>query len=143
MMALTDEKLRKVVNMLSDPMQAHAAAHRLASEAKERGVLVSDLITELLAPPSIATPTPPPVAPTFSDVSSMVSTGRRINHEIYGLQSVIFHQTAKAWLVSSPDDDDERVWLPKSECEHHGQDAEGRAIFIVPMWLARKKGFPL
>jgi hypothetical protein len=131
MMALTGDKLRKVVNMLSEPLQAHAAAHLLSVEAKERGVLVADLIADALAPPPMATP-------SFSDVA----TGRRVNRETYGLQSFIFHQTAKAWLVETPDGADQ-IWLPKSECEHHGEDALGRAIFTVPMWLARKKGFPL
>ena len=134
MMALSEEKLRKVVNMLSDPMQAHAAAHRLASEAKERGVLVADLIAELLTPPPMATPSY--VAPTFSDVS----TGRRVDRDTYGLQAFILHETGKAWLVEAPNGEDQ-AWLPKSECDHHGEDPMGRAILTVPMWLARKKGF--
>ena len=134
-MALTGDKLRKVVNMLSEPLQAHAAAHLLSVEAKERGVLVADLIADVLAPPPMATSA---VAPTFSDVA----TGRRVNRETYGLQSFIFRETTKAWLVETPDGADQ-VWLPKSECEHHGEDSVGRAILVVPMWLARKKGFPL
>lgn len=45
----------------------------------------------------------------------------------------IVHQTDKAWLVKT--DDDEEIWLPKSRCcnNHDG-------TFSVPYWLARAKG---
>ena len=43
-MTLSDAELRAVVNLLSDPLQAHAATHVLAEAAKERGVLVAELI---------------------------------------------------------------------------------------------------
>jgi hypothetical protein len=135
MMAMNDAKLRKVVNLLSDPLQAHAAANILAIEAKERGILVSDLIAEMLGPPP---------SPTFSHVphsdSPFASVGRVVNPDVYGLQARVAHETVRAWLVNGPDGVD--VWLPKSQCEHHGSDADGRGIFTVPMWLARKKGFP-
>jgi hypothetical protein len=139
MMSMTDVKLRKVVNLLADPLQAHAAANILAVEAKERGVLVSDLIATMLAPSSMATP-------TFTNVKAesdnpFAGVGKRINRDHYGLCAFITHETDKAWLVQSPDGED--VWLPKSQCEHHGEDPDGRAILIVPAWLARKKGFPL
>ena len=51
-MTLSADKLRAIVNLLADPMQAHAVAHRLTKEAKARGVLVADLIGQTLAPPS-------------------------------------------------------------------------------------------
>jgi hypothetical protein len=137
-MTLAASKLRKVVNMLGDPLQAHAAAHLLAVEAKERGVLISDLVAEGLAPSTTA-----PAPPTFTDVDSnnpFAGIGKRIDRDHYGLCAFITHETEKAWLVQGPDSDEE-VWLPKSQCEHHGEDPGGRAILIVPMWLARKKGF--
>ena len=48
-MTFTADKLRAVVNLLSDPLQAHAAAAVLAREAEERKVLVADLIAQTLA----------------------------------------------------------------------------------------------
>jgi hypothetical protein len=134
-MPIPDDKLRKVINLLSDPLQAHAAANILATAAKERGVLVSDLMGAL-APPSMTTP-------RFRRVSDnpFAGEGRRIDRDHYGLQAHISAETDKAWLVEGPDG--ESVWLPKSQCEHHGEDPDGRAILIVPMWLARKKGFPV
>jgi hypothetical protein len=55
-MTLAAAKLRAVVNLLSDPLQAHAAAGVLATEAKARNVLVSDLIAGALAPPRPGSP---------------------------------------------------------------------------------------
>jgi hypothetical protein len=152
---ITDDKLRKVVNLLADPLQAHAAAHILAEAAKERGVLVSDLMGALAAP-SMTTPHNQSYGPTAYDVDDddpfdddygvhdvglPRSTGRRINEDSYGLQAFIKHETNKAWLVQTPGGDD--IWLPKSQCQHHGNDAEGRAILILPMWLVRKKAFTI
>jgi hypothetical protein len=138
-MTLDSNKLRKIVNMLSDPGSAHVAANLLSVEAKARHILVSDLIAETLGPPPMATPTFTNVR-TESD-SPFAGIGQRIDRDHYGLQSYIRHETPKAWLVERPDGED--VWLPKSQCEHHGEDPDGRAILIVPAWLARKKGFPL
>lgn len=142
MMALSEEKLRKVVNMLSDPMQAHAAAHRLAEEAKERGVLVADLMAQALGrgpQASSSSKPPPPEPPRWRDAAM----GQRVGRTTYGLQARVKHETDRAWLVEGPDLEDDDVWLPKSQCEYHGEDPDGRGIFIVPMWLARKKGFPI
>ena len=33
------------------------------------------------------------------------------------------------------------TWLPRSQIERHGEDPQGRAIFVIPVWLARRKGF--
>jgi hypothetical protein len=148
---ITDDKLRKVVNLLADPLQAHAAAHILAEAAKERGVLVSDLMGALAAP-SMTTPRNPSYGPSpvyddpFDDYSTYDaglprSIGKRINEDSYGLQAFIKHETNKAWLVQTPGGDE--IWLPKSQCQHHGNDAEGRAILILPMWLVRKKAFTI
>ena len=84
---LTGSKLRAVVNLLSDPLQSHAAANILADEAKRRGCLVADLLAEALAP---APPTQPvELAPAFHDIvvedEIGVSIGRPINAESYGL----------------------------------------------------------
>jgi hypothetical protein len=43
---LSSPKLRAIVNLLSDPLQAGAAANILAKEAHARGLLVADLISE-------------------------------------------------------------------------------------------------
>ena len=51
---LTGPKLRAIVNLLSDPLQSHAAANILTEEAKRRSCLVADLLAEALrtAPPT-------------------------------------------------------------------------------------------
>jgi hypothetical protein len=136
---LTCPKLLAVVNLLSDPLQSRAAANILAEEAKRRGCLVADLLAEKLAPARPTQPAAP--APAFSDVGEddiETSTGRRIGAESYGLRSEIIAETDKAWLVRTPGR--ERTWLPKSQVRHHGEDAIGRTILIVPVWLARKAG---
>jgi hypothetical protein len=134
-MTLTGGKLRAVVNLLADPLQSHAAAHALAVAAKERGVLVADLIQEALAPP--------PQTPTLADVDDGLSAiGRRIDEDHYGLRSFIKRQTDKAWLVERPPGGrvpaSAPMWLAKSPCQHHCKDATGRAIIVIPTWLARK-----
>jgi hypothetical protein len=137
-MSLTDAKLRAVVNLLGDPLQAHAAAHVLAEEAKRRGVLVADLVAESLTSTQASAPPPP----KFSDVDDDridVAIGKRINFNAYGLRTEILGETDRAWRVRTPAGGES--WLPKSQCQHHGEDAVGRAILIVPTWLWRKKGF--
>jgi hypothetical protein len=137
---LTGSKLRAVVNLLSDPLQSHAAANILAEEAKRRSCLVVDLLTEALAPAPPTQPAEP--APASYDVlvedDIGVSIGRRINAESYGLRSEIIATTEKAVLIRTRANT--KVWLPKSQIERHGEDAVGRAILIVPVWLARKAG---
>jgi hypothetical protein len=134
-MTLTGAKLRKIVNLLSDERQSHAAAHALAVAAKERGVLVADLIQTALAPPP-----PTPILAGVDDGLSAI--GRRIDADHYGLRSFIKRQTDKAWLVERPPGGRVPVsvpmWLAKSACQHHGEDATGRAIIVIPTWLARK-----
>lgn len=136
---LGPDKLRAVVNMLSDEGSAHVAARVLAREAAERGLLVADLIAQVLG--TKASPPPPPPswheAGTFHSDDSRGS-GKKISAQDYGLQSYVKRQTDKAWLVRSPKGED--MWLPKSECSDQGEDLAGRTIFIIPMWLARKKG---
>ncbi len=137
-MSLTDAKLRSVINLLGDPLQAHAAAHVLSEEAKRRGCLIADLVAESLAPAQASEPPPP----NFSDVDDDrvdVAVGRRINFNVYGLRAEVLGETGKAWRTRAPGGGES--WLPKSQVEHHGEDAVGRAIFIVPAWLWRKKGF--
>jgi SH3-like domain-containing protein len=137
--SLSAAKLRLIVNQLADPGTAHAAAHVLAVEAKERNVLVADLVAQALAPPQASSSTPPP---TFSDIDSDridVAVGKRINFNVYGLRTEVLAETEKAWRMRTPAGGE--TWLPKSQVEHHGEDAVGRAILVLPMWLARKKGF--
>jgi hypothetical protein len=86
---LTGPKLRAVVNLLSDPLQSHAAANILAEEAKRRSCLVADLLAEALG----------------------VSIGTRINAEIYGLRSEIVATTEKAIFIRTRANT--KVWLPK------------------------------
>ena len=148
-MSLSAQKLRGVINLLADPMQAASAAGILAKEAKERGVLVADLIAQATVP----TPTPsaprapdpgaaaPPAAPTWRDVEPIDDGGpyvRRIDFEHVGLVAEIIHETDKAWLMETPSGGE--AWLAKSQCQHHGEDPNGRAILVVPRWLARKIG---
>jgi hypothetical protein len=137
---LSGPKLRAVVNLLSDPLQSHAAANILAEEAKRRSYVVADLLAEALAP---APPTEPAeLAPAFHDIvvedEIGVSIGRRINPESCGLRSEIVGTTEKAALNRTQAN--AKVWLPKSQIKRHGEDAVGRAILIVRVWLARKAG---
>jgi hypothetical protein len=144
-MTLSAQKLRSIVNMLSDPGSAANAAHILATEARARGVLVADLIaqTTALAPPAAQAPEPaaPPTAPIWQDVAPIDDGGpnaKRIDFEHVGLVTEIIHATDKAWLVETPSGGE--AWLAKSQCEHHGEDHRGRAILVMPRWLARKVG---
>lgn len=72
-MPLTDAKIRAVANLLSDPLQAHAASSVLAAEAKERGVLIADLIAAALAPAVPAAPPPPPRSQQIQSTSRSAS----------------------------------------------------------------------
>jgi hypothetical protein len=129
-MPLSATKLRAVVNLLADPLQAHAAANILATEARKRGVVVADLIaSSAIAPP----PSPPPPS---QPIGSYV---RLIDSEHVGIVSELIHETPKAWLVGKPGDG-EPIWLPKSQCQCHGEDHRGRVIIIVPTWLAARNG---
>jgi hypothetical protein len=137
---LTGPELRAVANLLSDRLQAHAAANILAEEAKRRSYVVADLLTEALA---AATPTQrAELAPAFHDIvvddEIGVSIGRRINAESYGLRSEIIATTETAVLIRTRANT--KVWLPKWQIKRHGEDAVGRAILMVPVWLARKAG---
>jgi hypothetical protein len=141
--ALSSQKLVAIVNLLSDPGSAANAASILAREAKERGVLVSTLIVQVTSTsPDAYTPPPPPpsAAPSFNDVEPADDdTGpyvKRIGVDIVGLVSEILAETDKAWLALLPSGDE--MWLAKSVVDNHGEDPQGRAIFILPRWLARK-----
>ena len=97
-MTLSATKLRGVVNLLADPLQASAAAGILAAEARERGVLVADLIAETMSPPSEAV-----AAPTLRDVAPIDDGGfyaRRIDAEHVGVLAEVIHETDKAWKRS-------------------------------------------
>jgi hypothetical protein len=145
-MSLTAAKLRLTINQLANPGTAHAAAHVLAEEAKRRGKLVADLVAESLAPTKTSAPPLTAPAPSFSDVvvdsdddRIDVAIGKRINLNAYGLRAEVLGETEKAWLTRTPAGGE--TWLPRSQVEAHGEDAVGRTIFVLPSWLARKKGF--
>jgi hypothetical protein len=140
-MTLTADKLRAVVNLLSDPLQAHAAAAVLAREAEERKVLVADLIAQTLAPVE-APPTAPVEPPRWRDVDVAPDRGpyvKRIDSGRFGLVGVVARKSARAWLVEVPPGG-KFQWLPKSRCELRGEDVSGRGIFVVPSWLASRIG---
>jgi hypothetical protein len=143
-MTLTVKQLRSVANMLSDPGSAANAAGILAKEAQARGVLIADLIAQALAPTPSSAPPPaesaaPSTAPSWRDVEP-IDDGAAYMHRIganhVGLVGFVVAETDKAWRVETPNA--EPAWLPKSQCEHHGEDTYGRTILIVPVWLARR-----
>ena len=138
-MPRTNEQLRKIVNMLADDRQAPVALDMLRTEAKERRVLVSDLLVSLTAPAvpvPQAQPQPPTPAESIRDVVGQILT----NPPRYGLKTQILGETDKAWKVRSPIGSLPE-WIPKSQAEHRGEDSVGRAIFILTLWIAREKGF--
>ncbi len=138
-MTLSAHQLRSVINMLSDPGSAANAAGILAREAKERGVLVADLVAQTAPSPSPAAPAP---KPRWQDVDDEADDdgdspiARRIDYNHYGLIAFIVAETIKAWCVETPGG--RQAWLAKSIVEHHGEDPHGRAIFTLPSWLATK-----
>jgi hypothetical protein len=134
-MTLTAARLRAMVNLLADQRQAHAVANLLAEAARARGMLISDLVAEALTSSSGASTS----APTFSEIDDADRTTAiesPINANFFGLRTQILGETPKAWLARTPARGE--VWLAKSQVEHHGEDAAGRAILIIPTWLARK-----
>src|SRR5262249_17361339 len=122
-MPRTSEQLRKIINMLADERQAPVALNMLRAEAKDRDILVVDLLASL-APTA---PSPEPELEPVPTDSLDIAIGKRIDHRSYGLRSEIKHETEKAYLVRSPVGGPD-VWLPKTQCEYHGEDAVGRAI---------------
>jgi hypothetical protein len=146
-MTFSAQKLRSIVNLLSDPGSAANAAGILAREAKERWLLVSDLIGQVTASATATSPSPsqpaPSSPPSFRDVDPIDEDDggpytKRIGPDHIGLVSEIIAETDKAWCAQLPSGDE--MWLAKSVVENHGGDAQGRAIFVLPRWLAKKGG---
>jgi hypothetical protein len=136
-MTFSAAKLRSIVNLVSDPGSAANAAGILAKEAKERGLLVAGLVAQTMAAPA-PIPSPPP---SWQDVEPVDDDGpyvMRIGPDHIGLVSEILAETDKAWCAQLPSGDE--MWLAKSVVDNHGEDPQGRAIFILPRWLARKGG---
>jgi hypothetical protein len=134
---LSAQKLRGIVNLLADPLQAGAAANILAQEASRRGVLVADLIAQTAAPEASAQTR----SRKRQDVEPVDDGGPYIKllaGDMVGLVTEVVHETPRAWLVDLPSGAE--AWLAKSQCSHHGEDQSGRAILILPHWLARKIG---
>jgi hypothetical protein len=106
-MTLSTQKLVGVINLLSDPLLAANAAGILAREARERGLLVADLIAQTTAAaPAYSPPPPPSTAPSFRDVESVDDGGpyvKRIDHDHIGLVCWIIAEGPKAWCSQKPD----------------------------------------
>jgi hypothetical protein len=52
----------------------------------------------------------------------------------------LHHETTAAFLVSDTGEDEDAVWLPKSQVEQAEETASQCYVFVVPEWLAMKKG---
>jgi hypothetical protein len=79
----SDAKLRAIVNLLGDPLQAHAAAHALAEEARRRKMLPADLVAASLAPAQASAPPPPKFSDVEADSDRIdVAVGKRINFNL-------------------------------------------------------------
>jgi hypothetical protein len=147
-MTLSTQKLVAIVNLLSDPGSAANAASILASEAKERELLFADLIAQATNGPLTAPRQPDarPAArqtePGFADIGDGYVDDRpyvrRIDSESVGLVSEIIAENTKDWRVELPSGT--AIWFAKSVVDHHGEGSQGRSIFTVPCWLARKAG---
>jgi hypothetical protein len=61
---------------------------------------------------------------------------KRIGVDHVGLVSTILGETDEAWLAGTPDGGE--AWFAKSVVENHGEDPQGRAIRVIPRWLAKK-----
>jgi hypothetical protein len=148
-MSLSDSTLRAVINMLADERTAHVAMQKLRDAAAQRRMLVADLIASVASGTTSSAPSAPstssasrpapPSPPSDPSDAIEVAIGKRIDRNFYGLVSEIIRETDLAWLVRMPGGGE--CWLPKSQTEHRGEDPIGRAILIVPTWLARKKNF--
>jgi hypothetical protein len=54
---------------------------------------------------------------------------------------IVLAETEKAWRVKWGDDEDERAWVPKSQCEIEGKAYTGRVVTLtLPVSLAQDKG---
>ncbi|MFZ0602080.1 MAG: hypothetical protein WAN05_12100 [Roseiarcus sp.] len=143
-MTFSAKQLRGVVNLLADPQQAGNAASILAREAAARGLLVSDLVAQTMASmlaSSSPPPSAPPTAPRWQDVESIDDGSpyvKQIDADHIGLVAGVIAETPKAWCAQLPNGLE--AWLAKSVVENYGEDASGRAILVVPKWLAKRIG---
>ena len=114
-MTLSATKLRAIVNLLSDPGSAANAASILAKEARERGLLVSNLVAQTIAPASSTSSPPPSAPPRWQDVGDEDDGPytKRIDADHIGLVGVLVAETPKAWCVETTNGAD--AWLPKSQ----------------------------
>jgi hypothetical protein len=85
------------------------------------------------------TPSTPP--PKGGHHGSLHTTVMKLTLE---LELWVHFETDKAFLVSEDNENDNGVWLPKSQIdwvEDAQQRRKGyRTTFYVPMWLCEKKG---
>lgn len=61
------------------------------------------------------------------------------NHDIIEVTLHVHHETDKAFLVS--EDDETKLWVPKSQCEKEDKVSGNVFNFQMPEWLAKEKGF--
>lgn len=94
------------------------------------------------APPSApSAPSAPSTPPAWQDITPIDDGGSyatRIGADRVGLVGEVLAETTLAWRIETPNA--EPAWLPKSQCEHHGEDPRGRTILVLPAWLARRAG---
>ena len=129
MAPLVGTKLARVVNMLADEGQAHAAAHIIAAAAKEAEMLVADYLAAHLKAKA---------AKLAGDSDWDDAPGDWIIVEVY-----VVAVTEKAVLVFHDPHDDQH-WLPKTQIKLAMDDWRSlRAGVTVTMkmsrWIAAKK----
>ncbi len=59
--------------------------------------------------------------------------------DIHTFKMKIHHETDAAILMSDTGDEDDAVWLPKSQIEYEDR-VDGYVLVEVPEWLAEDKG---
>jgi hypothetical protein len=125
--------------MLAYEQSALATIAKLREAAAERRMPVFDLIASAAASEAPSSVPASPALPLLTHpIRSTSRLASRFTTTPDGLRSEIRYETERAWLMTSPVGGE--TWLPKSQCEHHCEDPVSRAIFIIPNWLARKKG---
>lgn len=64
----------------------------------------------------------------------------KYDSDLVDVEVHVHHETPKAWRVSDTGDDEDGVWVPKSQCELKMKDAI-KGTITLPEWLAKEKGF--
>jgi hypothetical protein len=75
----------------------------------------------------------------FWTQTSFAEFGDRTKHAYASVTA--FNEALEHWAASfSEPPAGSPIWLPRSQCQDHGEDSGGRTIFVIPNWLARKTG---